>query len=103
MDVAGEALAPAQDINRVNQPVLHANAAPGDPGAEEQAIHIPSPVHGGEKVGHFIRFERGAAEIPASAEGAVVAVALADRGEQRLEQRHRPAGSRGVEDPRMVF
>jgi len=42
-----------------------------------------------------VRLEGGAPEVAARAEGAIVAIALAGRGEQRFEHRHRPAVGHG--------
>ena len=86
MDVALEAVFFAQDGSGIQELVLRAQPAAQDAGAEEDALGHPSLVESHIGAGELIRREGRPAEIPAAAERAVVAVALARRGEQGFEQ-----------------
>src|SRR5207237_2426345 len=83
-------VAAAQDSSSVQQPILRAHTASGDARAQKQPLCSTSLVQLDKRPGHFFRLEGDATEIAPGAEGAVVAIALAGRGEQRLEQRQTP-------------
>ncbi len=77
----------AQDLCSVDELVLGADPTTDDAGAEEDALGDTAieNIHVG--AGKFIGLEGEAAHIPPGTEGAVVAVTLAGRCEQGLEQR----------------
>ena len=85
MQISPVGMAAAQESGSVQQPILCAHAASGDARAEKQPICSTCLVQLDEHSGHFFRLEGHAAEITPGAEGAVVTIALAGRGEQCLE------------------
>jgi hypothetical protein len=75
-----------QDGGGIDELVLGAQAAANDPRAQEHALGNIGLVESDERLCQLIRLEGCAAEISASAEWAVIAIALAGGGEQRLQQ-----------------
>ena len=87
MQISPVGVAAAQDSGGIQEPILCAHAASSDARAQKQPICSTRLVQFAEYFGHFFRLECHAAEIAPGAEGAVVAIAFAGRGEQCLEQR----------------
>jgi hypothetical protein len=99
MKVAAVSKPFSQDFGGFDHLILSPNAARGDPGAEKQALDCAGVMQSHEGLRHFLRFERSPAIIPAGAERAVKAVALAGRGQEGFEQLHAlTAGQDSVAD-----
>jgi hypothetical protein len=77
----------AQYLGRGNQPILRGDAAARHAGAEEQTFRHFSLVHVHKSSRHLFRLEGGTAKVSTCAEWTVIAIALACRSQQGLEQR----------------
>ena len=85
MDVTGEGVSVAHQLNRGNHAV-HGAGSIAHARAEKEALHQPLAVHLVEGIGQFLRGKAEALKVAAGTVSAIVAIVLAGVGEQYLEK-----------------
>jgi len=94
VDVAREAVALTQELERGDEAVHHLDRIAGNAGGDEQPVHPPAADRAEKDPHQLLGLEQRARQVPVAPHGAVVTVVAARVGHQDAEQPRLAAAAR---------